>query len=73
MSDDSLTECRFCNGRAERKISHTSFQFKGGGWYVTDYAKSSGASKTDAVKSDGDGKPSESKSDSAVKSPEKSS
>jgi len=73
ISDDPLTECKFCGGSVERLISHTSFQLKGGGWYVTDYAKRSGSSTGDAPKSDGAGKTSESKSDSAAKGSEKSS
>jgi putative FmdB family regulatory protein len=73
ISDDPLTECRFCNGKVERLISHTSFQLKGDGWYVTDYAKKSADSKTDAPKSDGAEKSSESKSESTPKNSEKSS
>jgi putative FmdB family regulatory protein len=34
-----LTECIYCHGEVEKLISLTSFQFKGKGWYVTDYAK----------------------------------
>jgi putative FmdB family regulatory protein len=73
ISDDPLTECRFCTGKVERIISQTSFQLKGGGWYVTDYAKQSASSKTDGPKTDGAEKTSESKSESASKSSEKSS
>ena len=73
MSDAPLTECKFCRGSVERLISHTSFQFKGGGWYVTDYAKRSESSTTAAPKSNGAEKSSESKSDSASKDSEKSS
>jgi putative FmdB family regulatory protein len=73
INDDPLTECKFCKGKVEQIISQTSFQFKGGGWYVTDYAKKSTGSKTDAPKSDGAEKSSESKSDSAPKSSENSS
>ncbi len=46
MSDKPLTRCPECKGKLEKQFSQTSFQLKGGGWYVTDYAKS-GASKTD--------------------------
>ena len=72
INDDPLTECRFCKGKVEQIVSKTSFQLKGGGWYVTDYAKRSESSTTDAPKSDGGEKPSESKSDSTPKSTEKS-
>lgn len=50
--------CPKCGGQLERLISAPAFQFKGAGWYVTDYAKSGGAAKTEsggetAAKSDG--------------------
>ncbi|MBN2338937.1 MAG: zinc ribbon domain-containing protein [Acidobacteria bacterium] len=41
VSDEPLTECRFCKARVEKLISHSSFQLKGSGWYLTDYAKRS--------------------------------
>ena len=72
ISDDPLTECKFCKGSVERIVSKTSFQFKGSGWYVTDYAKKPAGSTSDAPKSNGGGKPSESKTDAAPKSSEKS-
>lgn len=33
-----LTECPVCKGKLERPLSAPAFQFKGAGWYVTDYA-----------------------------------
>ena len=44
VSDDPLTECKFCQGRVEKLISQSSFQLKGSGWYMTDYANKSGSS-----------------------------
>jgi putative FmdB family regulatory protein len=41
---DPLTTCEACGGPLERLISAPAFQFKGSGWYVTDYAKKSGSS-----------------------------
>lgn len=38
VSDKPPTKCRKCGGRLERKISAPAIQFKGSGWYVTDYA-----------------------------------
>lgn len=36
--DASDTEtCPHCGQVSQRIMSHTSFQLKGGGWYVTDY------------------------------------
>lgn len=38
MTDKPLTKCIKCGGRLEKQWSSTSFQLKGTGWYVTDYA-----------------------------------
>jgi putative FmdB family regulatory protein len=64
-----LQKCPKCGGRVERLVSAPAIQFKGSGWYVTDYGKSSpsGASGKESAaeaKSEGksDGK-SEGKSD----------
>jgi len=51
-------ECPVCKGEVERLISAPAIQFKGAGWYVTDYA-AKGGSKTATKPADasGDGKP----------------
>jgi putative FmdB family regulatory protein len=52
ITDDPLTECRFCRGKVEKLISQSSFQLKGSGWYLTDYAgKTSSGATTDKPKS----------------------
>lgn len=38
ISDEPLKVCDKCGGELLKKISLSGFQFKGGGWYVTDYA-----------------------------------
>ena len=43
VSDAPLTTCEKCHGKLEKQWSLSGFQFKGAGWYVTDYA----AKKTD--------------------------
>ena len=35
-----------CGGRVERLVSAAALQFKGTGWYITDYARNSGNGKT---------------------------
>ena len=60
VSDKPLTRHARCGGKLEKEWSRTGFQFKGSGWYVTDYA----GKKTDAK----EGKESkETKGDSSAK------
>ena len=67
FSDPPLDTCPKCGGALHKMQSAPAFQFKGTGWYVTDYAKSKPESKEtkptpDAAKSDAK---SDSKSDAA--------
>ena len=39
FSDRPITKCPDCGGKVEQLISAAAVQFKGSGWYVTDYAK----------------------------------
>jgi putative FmdB family regulatory protein len=43
ISDEPLSQCKFCQAKVEKLISHSSFQLKGSGWYLTDYANRSSA------------------------------
>jgi putative FmdB family regulatory protein len=38
FSDAPLTVCENCGGKMEKQLSLSGFQFKGEGWYVTDYS-----------------------------------
>ena len=38
VSDEPLSACEKCHGKLEKQWSLSGFQFKGAGWYVTDYA-----------------------------------
>ena len=62
-----LRKCPHCGGKVEQTLTAPEIQFKGTGWYVTDYAgkKSAGSDSAPAAKSDS----SESK-DSAAKASE---
>ena len=54
FSDPPIQTCETCGGRLEQLLSSPAIQFKGSGWYITDYArKSSGetASKGDGAAS----------------------
>ena len=42
FSDPALKKCPKCGGPIQKLLSAPAIQFKGTGWYVTDYAKKSG-------------------------------
>jgi putative FmdB family regulatory protein len=57
FSDPMVKKCPECGGKVEQMITAAAVQFKGSGWYVTDYAKkSSGSGSSSESKSDSDGK-----------------
>ncbi len=39
FSDDLVSICPKCEGRVRKLVSSPAIQFKGTGWYVTDYAR----------------------------------
>jgi putative FmdB family regulatory protein len=41
FSDPHVKKCPDCGGPVEQVLSAPAVQFKGSGWYVTDYAKKS--------------------------------
>ena len=59
-----LKKCPHCGGKVERLQSAPAIQFKGTGWYVTDYAGKSSAKEPASAGSD---KKDSSASDSGVK------
>jgi len=65
---DKPPKCRKCGGRLEKMFSAPAIQFKGSGWYVTDYADNGkkAAAKADSETSSGDDKKSD-KSDKKAK------
>lgn len=69
FSDAPLTVHADCGGEVERLISAPAFQFKGSGWYITDYAKSGGGSSKPGSGSEKN----EAKADSSKKSDSSSS
>jgi len=55
FSDKQLRKCPECGGVIEQVISAPAVQFKGSGWYVTDYAKKgAGAEGASSSSSEGD-------------------
>ena len=60
FSDKPLVKCRKCGGRLEKLLSAPAIQFKGSGWYVTDYAgkkSQAGEEKKSSEASTADAKP----------------
>ena len=41
LAEPPLTTCPECGGELRKLVSAPAFQFKGEGWYVTDYARKS--------------------------------
>ena len=72
MSDKPPVKCRKCGGRLERKLSAPAIQFKGSGWYVTDYASKATKAEKSESESTAEAK-SEKKSSSPAKKTSKAS
>jgi predicted nucleic acid-binding Zn ribbon protein len=76
VSDKPLARHAKCGGKLEKEWSRTGFQFKGSGWYVTDYAGKKSESKdskeskemkeTKETKAESSSSSSESKTDTAA-------
>ena len=76
ITEKPLGKCPTCKGKVKKLISNTSFQLKGTGWYVTDYARKD--NNKEAGKGENGAKPSaeskiDSKSDSKGESKAESS
>jgi putative FmdB family regulatory protein len=56
VSGPHLKKCPHCRGKVERLVSRSAIQFKGSGWYVTDYAGKSSAPETSSGASTDAGK-----------------
>jgi putative FmdB family regulatory protein len=46
FSDPPVEVCPACGGAVRKLLSSPAIQFKGSGWYVTDYAKKAAADKS---------------------------
>jgi putative FmdB family regulatory protein len=67
FSDRMVKKCPDCGGPVEQMISAPAVQFKGSGWYVTDYAKKSSSPGSGGDSGFKDKKDDKSKSDSGSK------
>jgi putative FmdB family regulatory protein len=72
FEDAPLAACPSCGGEVKKLISSPAFQFKGTGWYVTDYAGKKGGggpeSKSDGKSEGGDKGEKSDKGESSSKS-----
>jgi putative FmdB family regulatory protein len=50
FSDPAVTHCTVCGAPVQRLLSAPAIQFKGSGWYITDYARKSSAPSSDGSK-----------------------
>jgi putative FmdB family regulatory protein len=57
FSDEPLLACPTCGRQIQKLLSSPAIQFKGSGWYITDYARKGGGSegKKDADAGTGSG------------------
>ena len=55
FSDPPVETCPTCGGKVRKLLSSPAIQFKGSGWYITDYARksSSESSQSSTSKSEG--------------------
>ena len=79
FSDPHVKKCPDCKGPVELVVSAPAVQFKGSGWYVTDYPKKSAGSsassngESGSKKEDKKESKTEAKSESSTKKAEKKS
>jgi putative FmdB family regulatory protein len=52
VAADSISECPACGGAVRRLLGTPALQFKGSGWYVTDYGNGRTAGTTDTANAD---------------------
>lgn len=71
FSDDPVRNCPSCAGRVRKLLSSPAIQFKGTGWYVTDYARKSDSG--DAQPASGEGKSGSDAADAPKKESKKES
>lgn len=78
FSDPLVKKCPECGGKVEQLLSAPAVQFKGSGWYVTDYARksagssNSGGDKSESTKSESSSESKESKKPKAETASKKS-
>jgi putative FmdB family regulatory protein len=56
LSGPHLAKCPKCGAKVERLAASPAIQFKGSGWYVTDYARKSSGDAGTSSQAEGEGK-----------------
>ncbi len=69
----TVKTCPKCGGKAERQLAAPAIQFKGSGWYVTDYGGKTGSADSKESSGDGSSEKSADKSGESKVTSEKSS
>ena len=54
FSDPLVAVCPTCGGPVHKVISSPAFQFKGSGWYITDYARKDSKESKESKESGGE-------------------
>jgi putative FmdB family regulatory protein len=54
FSDTPIEVCPRCGGAVRKLLSSPAIQFKGSGWYITDYARAGKSDSTSASSGKGD-------------------
>jgi len=69
FSDPPIEQCPKCNGSVQKQFSSPAIQFKGSGWYITDYARKDqpGRGVASETSKNGAGTTSDAKSDKSDK------
>jgi putative FmdB family regulatory protein len=70
FSDPPLEKCPKCGGQVRKLQSAPAFQFKGSGWYITDYARKDQASASKSEGAPADASKTAEKKDSATEKKE---
>ena len=71
FSDPPVTNCPTCDGSVQKLLSSPAIQFKGTGWYITDYARKPSGGQAASEQAAGESK-SESKEKTASEAKSKS-
>jgi putative FmdB family regulatory protein len=52
LSDPPLSDCQLCKGKVRKLLGTPALQFKGTGWYITDYAGKNGSAPSNGPTKD---------------------